>query len=370
MFGTDFKRILETKYDKTYSAFLNSTKQNDLVSEALTASLLDGYRMLQREEAFADMSNIIVTNKVFLVNNNQIYLWTLDITDVTFSVLVVTVTTRLPNNLAIGDSVTLQNIAGFVAPTLNGTAHAVTAVTSNTFSFNIAAISGTYTANTGQLVSHQLGGIDKLVPNFNYLLATKQKYHQNIGVKIIGATNAQPIVVTVDKRNNLKTGEFINQSGIVGNTNANGNFYIKKLNNFKYALYRDKDLTIPVSGNGSYQGIGVVSRIVYKVGTPVFSSTKIDSFEQASISNPKYERGDGFLKLQPSDQTCIEVSLDYIKVAPVDIDVTNSVIELEDTYSIEFLYYVMAKAVNLFAQYYRDQELYQTSAIEIKQGQQ
>jgi hypothetical protein len=367
MFGTDFKRILETKYDKTYSGFLNPVKQNDLIAEALSVAVLDGYRSLQAEEMFVDMSNLIRTNKVFYLNNNQIYIWFLDITNVTFVGLVVTVTTRLPNNLAIGDSVTLRNIAGFTAPTLNGTAHTVTAVTANTFVFTIAAIAGAYTAGTGQLVLNQFSGVDKLVSDFNYLLAAKQKYYQRIKAKVTGASNAQPIVMTLDKRNNLKSGEYVYQSGIVGNTNANGNFYIKKLNNFKYALYRDKDLTIPVSGNGEYQGIGVVDRIFYKVATPMFSSTKIDQFEQASVSNPKYERADGLLKFHPLDQTCQEVSIDYVTLPPVAIDVTNGVIDLEDTYAPEFLYYVLEKAVNLFAQYFKDTELYQTSAIELKQ---
>jgi len=367
MTGQDISRIFNTKIDKSYSGFINNVKQNDILAEALTSAILDGYRALQKEETFSDMSNMIKTNKVFFVNNNQIYLWFLDISNVTFVGLTVTVTTRLPHNLAIGDNVTFQNIAGFTSATINGTAHTIlTAPTSNTFTFTIAAITGTYTANTGQLIQHQLSGVDKLIPDMNYLLASRQKFYQKINAKVTGASNTQPIVITIDKRNNLKTGDFINQSGFVNITNANGDFYIKKLNSYKYELYRDKDLTIPVSGNGTFQGLAEINRIFYKVATPVFSSTKIDSFEQASASNPKFERGDGLIKFHPLDKTCQEVSLDYVTLPPVVIDVTNATIDLEDTYAPEFLYYVLDKAVNLFAQYYKDTELYNTSSIELK----
>jgi len=367
MFGTDFLRILETRYDKTYSSFFNPVKQNDFIAEALSTAALDGYKALQKEESFADMSNMISTNKICLVNNNQIYTFQLDITGVTFAALDVTVVTRVPHNLAVGDNVTLSDIAGFVAATLNGTAHTVATINSPTsFTFPIAAIAGVYTAGTGKIVSHQLDGLDKLIADFNYLLSVKQRYHENLNCKIVSASNAQPIVMTLDKRNNVKTGDKITQSGIVGNTNANGTFYVKKINAFKYELYRDKDFTIPVSGNGVYGGIGKAKRDYYKQATAIFSSTELDSFEQPSVSSPKFERGNGLIKFQPFDVPCTEITIDYFTTPPVAIDVTNGTVDLEDTYSEEFLYVVIDRAVNLISQAIKDTELYQTSMAEIK----
>src|SRR3990172_1605785 len=121
MFGTDIKRIFETKYDKTYSAFINTTKQNDYLAEALSLSILDGYRSLQKEETFSDISNLIRTNKVCAVNNNQVYIWFLDISSITFVGLSVTVTTRLPHNIIVGDSVKFEDVVGLTfTPSVNG----------------------------------------------------------------------------------------------------------------------------------------------------------------------------------------------------------------------------------------------------------
>lgn len=368
MFGTDVKIIFETKIDKTYSSFLNTVKQNNYLSEALTSSVLDAYRSLQKEETFADISNLIRTNKVCLINNNQIYIWFLDITNISFAGLTVTVTTRLPHNIIAGDLVKFSDVSGLTfTPAVNGNFFTVLTTPSlRSFTFTVTAAAGAHVANTGKIVSHQLSGIDKLIPDFNYFLNVKQKYFQRQRFKVKSITNSQPIKITVDRRSDLRTGDYLNISGVVGNTNANGSFYIKKAGAYSFDLYYDKALTQAASGNGTFQGIPVINRIVYKVATPIFSSTKIDSFEQPSINNPRFERGDGFLKLHPLDTACEEITVDYVSIPPVEIDVTNSVIDLEDTYSAEFLYYVIDKAVNLFSQSVKDTELYQTSSIELK----
>ena len=153
----------------------------------------------------------------------------------------------------------------------------------------------------------------------------------------------------------------------MNNTNANGDRYVKRVNRTTFALYNDKALTDPVSSNGSYQGLASVKRVYYNYADPLVSGDKISNYDIASQQKPLYELGQVMIKLAPEDQVCSEITMDYLTNATVYFDVSNAVINLEDTYPIDFLYYVIAKAVQLFSQEVNDKEKYQTSSIEINQ---
>lgn len=76
---------------------------------------------------------------------------------------------------------------------------------------------------------------------------------------IIGATNANPIVITTSSNHNLQDGDRITIVDVQGNTAANTPtdiyFFIKKLatgGNTQFELYQDSLLSIPVVGTGIY----------------------------------------------------------------------------------------------------------------------
>jgi len=75
------------------------------------------------------------------------------------------------------------------------------------------------------------------------------------------ATNATPIVVTTGTHN-LNDGQSVNITGVVGNTAANGDFYIRKSgigSATTFGLYTDFALTNAVAGNGAYTSGGTVN---------------------------------------------------------------------------------------------------------------
>ena len=87
------------------------------------------------------------------------------------------------------------------------------------------------------------------------------------------------------------------------------------------------------------------------------STRKAGSFHKANYVTPRYEffnngtSQNRSLKLTPAPVT---ISIDYIRIPPVDIDVSNSVIELSDYYSNKFLYYLLDECVRDFGAQTKD----------------
>lgn len=364
MNGVDVKRIFDAK--KTYRGFLSNTKLNDLFRESLTLCIEDAYSNLQEQAAYDEIIKNIKVNQIFSVNSNRIYVSPLDIVNVTHPSAFV-LTTALPHNMKIGDSFTIENVAGFTTP-INATQVVTSVPSSTSVGFTATFTGGTYTATTGQVTAHSLGGIPKMIDDYYQLLAVKTRYVRNIDIEVTAITNTAPVTYTVNKRsNNIKTGELLTISGILGNTNANGNLYVKKITSTKFATYYDKDLTIPVSGNGEYLGQAKLQRAFYKYATAVSSQTKISEYEVATITKPMVERGNNQLIFYPSDYTCEQITVDYLSTDLTFIDCTNTTIDLTDSYSEGFLYVVINRAVQLFADRFSDQGLQQNSLLEQQQ---
>lgn len=222
-------------------------------------------------------------------------------------------------------------------------------------------VTATPTSNTLYLS----GAVSPVIADYMHLLAIKVKYKKILqNVSIIGATNKSPIVVSTDNRNILRSNDLIYITGVAGNTNANGYRYIRLVTPTSFALYTDIYLTTPVAGNADYVSGGQIEIVSYEYAKPLYSDRKIGVFGQPSVVNPKYEIADGLLKLYPLEEVAIEATLDYISKASVIIDVADNATDLELTYPIKFLYYIMDIAKGMFAEQVRDDSLYQMSSLD------
>lgn len=201
------------------------------------------------------------------------------------------------------------------------------------------------------------------IPDYMDLFTVKAKFTDSIiGLTVKDASNTSPIVIKVSGQNNLRSQEQITFAGINGNFAANGTFFIKQISSFKVALYSDSNLTIPVSGNGTYINGGIIGRVFYKYCLQLTAQRKIDPYSAATVRVPRFEIADKSIKIYPSG--CQEITVDYLKNPDIFIDVTNNSIDLEKTYQINFLYDIANETANLFAQAFKDGELFQTSNIE------
>lgn len=218
-------------------------------------------------------------------------------------------------------------------------------------------------------VSNQVtvGVVGSLIADYQHLLAIKSRFAiPYVGIVVSDASNTLPIVITLSNFSDLRSGESVVISGVIGNFAANGTFYVKQLSRKKYQLFSDANLTLPVQGNGAYIQGGIISKIQYNYCKPFYAETKISPLGQPDFANPKYEITQGLIKLYPDNISCSEVTVDYIKKTTVFIISNDNTIDLELTYPVKFLYYIADVSAQLFAESVKDAELFQTSDFEIK----
>ncbi len=117
--------------------------------------------------------------------------------------------------------------------------------TDNDFTINLA---GVYDINLQASITNAGGGAVEFHLGVRIILNTAKT--------ITDATNATPIVIT-SEGHGLKTGDGVTQSGVITNTNANGDFSIIRLSADTYSIH---DLAhVDIAGNGAYGGGGSVT---------------------------------------------------------------------------------------------------------------
>lgn len=354
--GQYLSKYFDNKIGQAYSGYLDTTKKNRLFKDAFLRIIESRYKSIPFQKSLDEEGYLNTTNATFAVNANQIYTAPLVASNIVVVSTTATVTTYLPHNLITGDRVTFSNVAG-LTPGITGT-FSVTVTGAKTFTITVPAQTGTYTANSGTFTSTNSAGVSNMISDYWHVLSLRARFTPEFyNLKVTGATQASPIVVTVDKYNNLRTEDNIVISGVVGNTNANGTFYIRKQNNFTFALYSDEHLQTPVSGTGAYVSGGTISKVFNNDAKPYLPKTKISVLNIPTPDKPRFENAERFLKIYPLNYVCAQIELDYVRQPDVFVDVADNVIDLSAYYPEKFLYHLTDVAAELFATPTRDPEL-------------
>jgi hypothetical protein len=349
--------------DKDYSDFLSTSKANRFFESALYNVIEQKVAVNDSQKIYDELGYLYKTDfPIPSVSNNRILHSDILVTGFTISGGGALVTTGIPHNYTTGEFVTILDINGC---TLSDTSYAVTVITPYTFTIVDGTAVGTYTGGGYTYGQNQLR-------DYLRLLAIKVQI-QDISLAdtyVTAATNATPIVVTLNNKTRLRDGSYIVISGILGNTAANGTFYVKQINNRKYALYTDADLRNGVTGNGTYvdSPSSTISTIYDSWCTPYLSDRKISAFGKPTVNYPTFEDTENAINLYPADKTVLSAILDYIAKPSVLIDVADNAINLELVYPNKFLYAVANEFANIFAMAVKDGDLYRTSENEIIQN--
>ncbi len=360
--GVNLIQYLAQKVHQPYTNFLGGTvKANRLFADALLAILQNRYDEVEFQKARDEINFLISTGKVFSLNANQIYQAPLQITSITFQAATATITTYLPHNLITGDTVTMAGVQLNLVPNIN-TSFVATVTGPKTYTIPYVFASGAYTANTGTVTYSKMitdyWQMDQVAARYDVLYS---------GVSITGATNSSPITITLDKRTDLRTTSYVAIAGVLGNTNANGNRYLKKLNDFQFSLYADKNRLTPIAGNNAYTSGGTISQIYYKPCKPFLPGTNISPLGTPTPDAPRYKDSERMLKFFPEDTTCPQITIDYFRQPDVVIDVADNVIDLTLYYPQDFLLSgLLNVAARLFGEESRDVLLYEQSQNELR----
>jgi hypothetical protein len=207
-----------------------------------------------------------------------------------------------------------------------------------------------------------------LITDYYHLMNLSPKFVVIVpSTAITDATNTTPIRITLSKDSNLRTGQRVVIGSVTSNTNANGNRYLKRLNNKTYELYSDANLQNPIVGNGIFSnGSGLIYQVVYNYAKDLKSNRKFSILNEPNIYSPFYEIGSSAIRIYPQDVPCSEVTIDYIST-PVLIDVQNASTDLLLTYSERFLEFIADETCRLMGLYSRDVELNTGSQAEMIQ---
>lgn len=198
------------------------------------------------------------------------------------------------------------------------------------------------------------------IPDYIHLYALKNKFVVPLNATVLDATNQWPIVLTLNAITNLTDGSQISNSGFLGNTAANGEFYVKNIYNdysnniYAYELYSDKNLTVPVKGNGTYTSGGLTRRIIFNDAKSMEAYRKYSTFSDPTPSDSAFEIANGLLKILPLDIPCTQATIDYVSNPPTFPDVTNSTFDLYALFPHRFLLFWIDRTASLMFEESRD----------------
>jgi hypothetical protein len=201
------------------------------------------------------------------------------------------------------------------------------------------------------------------IPNYLHLKTFALQTQEYIG----RVTRVEGNVIYFGTGINIKNGELVTFSDVVPNSTLQGEKYCKILGFNKVGIYSDAELTQPVIVTPSQFLSAKAYRIELYYGRVLTSDIKYSVFTEPTFRNPKVEFSDGLLKFLPSYPNG-KVVLDYNTLPPVEIDPADNIIDLEQTYTRKFLYFLVNKAAQNFQTLSYNSEGVQLDKLQVEEN--
>jgi hypothetical protein len=359
--GLDLSKLFDDKIDNSYSDYVSADKKQRAFDNAFLRIIENKYRGMDTQKEFDELSELIVIDKEFDINNNRFRTVSVPITSVTPGPIT-TFNFGAEHNLIVGDTFTVSDTVGGTG--LNGVEFTVFATQTTTQVNTITApTTGPVTDNTGSV------SYNKMLPDYLHLLAMKCRMYTNgLGDDVYRMYNGTPGIIEFFTPVTLRDGERIlitelgaNMALPIVDTEA----YVKRVSEFKYELYSDEHLTNPVQVQGLYSTGTVIKEIEYNYGKYYPSDRRISDLGLPTIEEPKYNQSKNFFKIFPTEHKCDKVTVDYVRTPTVTILVGDNDQDLELYYSETLLYRLTDEAVKMFYQEVRDPNQYQIADREM-----
>ena len=350
--GLDLSKLFDDKIDNSYSDYVSVAKKQRAFDNAFLRIIENKYRGMDTQKEFDELSELIVINKEFDINNNRFRT-----VDVPVSSVVTGATTTFnfgaEHNLIVGDTFVVSDTVG--GTDVNETFVVATAPTPTRVTSTTIFTSGTVTANTGSV------SYSKMLSDYLHLLAMKCRMYTNAaGEDVYRMYVGNPGTIEFFTPVTLRDGERIIFSEMPLNMGVSqyDEAYLKRVSEFKYKLYSDEHLITPIEINGAYSNGAAVKEIEYSYGKYYPSDRRISHLGLPTIEEPKYNQSQNFFKVFPSEHTCDKVKVDYVKTPPVTILVGDTTQDLELYYSETLMNRLTDEAVKMFYQQVRDPNQY------------
>ena len=350
MTGSELKKLFEQETDLAYTGYYDDTKLNRWFEKGFINVIQSIYlNRLSNQNAFDEINYLISTEQSFSLRNNRIFIAPIAITNVINIGTTIIVTTEFDNDLLAGDTIFVTDITGFTTNNPNGV-FVVSGITSTKTFVYIAAVAptGAYTQGSGVVIP------SASISDYYHYFFGKAQFTSLTDYIVTASTNTTPIKITLNKRSFFRSGDMATIAGIAGNTNANGTFYLRQVNEFQYTLFTDQKLRIPVAGNGTQIGAGAISVIIENRLQFMRSDEKGTVLQTPTINSPFFQQSKSLIKILPSTETCDTITLDFMRKPPAVIDVTNTVVDFSKWYNLPLQYDIVSEVGKLMALSMRD----------------
>ncbi len=357
--GLDLSKLFDDKIDNSYSDYVSVAKKQRAFDNAFLRIIENKYRGMDTQKEFDELSELIVINREFDINNNRFRTVSVPISSVTTGANTV-FAFGAEHNLVVGDTFTVSDTVG--GTNVNGT-FTVSSSTLTEVTANASFTSGTVTPNTGS------ASYGKMISDYLHLLAMKCRMYTNApGDEVYSMTVGSPGVIEFFRPVSLRNGERIIFSDMATSINSpavNSEAYLKRISEFKYELYSDEHLINPIAIAGTYASGTAVKEIEYEYGKYYPSDRRISELGLPTIEKPKYNQSQNFFKIFPTEHKCDKVKVDYVRKPSVTILVDDDTQDLELYYSETLLYRLTDEAVKMFYQETRDPNQYMVADKEM-----
>lgn len=361
--GLDLSKLFDDKIDNSYSDYVSAPKKQRAFDNAFLRIIENKYRGMDTQKEFDELSELIVIDKEFDINNNRFRTTPAPIFFILFGATTV-ITFLAEHNLEPGDTFSVQNATfGGVPVAAINTTHVVAPVTTPNYDPNFSVelvtpipVGTQYDNFTGEAI------YDKMLSDYLHLLAMKCRMYTNAaGEDVYRMYNGTPGTIEFFRPIPLRDGERILVTELGANMDlplVDTEAYVQRVSEFKYKLYSDEHLLTPVQVQGIYSTGTVIKEIEYSYGKYYPSDRRISHLGLPTIEEPKYNQSQNFFKVFPSEHTCDKVKVDYVKTPPVTILVGDTTQDLELYYSDTLMNRLTDEAVKMFYQQVRDPNQY------------
>jgi len=361
--GLDLSKLFDDKIDNSYSDYVSAAKKQRAFDNAFLRIIENKYRGMDTQKEFDELSELIVIDKEFDINNNRFRTTPAPIFIIQFGTPTV-ITFFAEHNLEPGDTFRVQNatFGGIGVAAINTTHVVATPPATPAYDPNYSVelvtpipVGTNYDQSTGEVI------YDKMLSDYLHLLAMKCRMYTNAaGDDVYRMYAGNPGIIEFFTPVTLRGGERIMFSEMPLNMGVSqyDEAYLKRVSEFKYKLYSDEHLITPIEINGAYSSGAAVKEIEYSYGKYYPSDRRISHLGLPTIEEPKYNQSDNFFKVFPSEHKCDKVTVDYVSLPAINITVTDTVLDLENFYSQTLLYRLTDEAVKMFYQETRDPNQY------------
>lgn len=353
--GLDLSKLFDDKIDNSYSDYVSVPKKQRAFDNAFLRIIENKYRGLDTQKEFDELSELMVIDRLLVINSNRFRTGPIPISSVTTNGPTTVFTFGAEHNLIEGDGFTVSGVTGTLTGVNQFHTVPVGGVTSPTVITLSTASTGTATANTGSAI-----GDDGMLEDYMHVLAIKcYMYDQSDSDTVYKIYPGTPGVIEYFRPTKSRTGDYIH--GSVLNPNQSGFVIVKRISEFKYELYdvNDPTMSTPLTVSSSIQNLTVLTETVeINWAKYLQSDRRISKSGEPTIDEPRFNQHKNFILIHPQNKQCPAISVDYVRKPNVVVNVSDNVQDLELYYSKTLLYRLTDEAVKMFYQDVRDPNSY------------